>query len=604
MNFHRAQLLNLHWLAILVMACMMMLAPHRVMAALPAGQALLPERLDALKPVGATFPEGLATEVAVAGQPFTKAWRINTYGKEPNKFAYALEARISEPLRKGDVVWISFKARRIEAKTETGEAYFNMRFEQRVDGKYKWPSYVERGVSIGNEWTETSIPFVIDKDLTPADVALVFHFEKAEQHFELSPIRFINFGNKVNIADIPRSVIRYVGDEPDAAWRAEAAQRIENIRKGDLVVQVVNEKGQAIEGAEVAVRMTRNAFHWGTAVNSKQINDDTPDAKKSREILTKYFNRIVYENEVKSKYWGRQDPNNKGAQIKKANQWLRANGFTIRGHVMVWPSWRHSPHLLSLKDDPAALRSKILSDIDEIGTILKGEFDEWDVINEPYNHHDLIDILGKPEMVTWFKAARKVAPNTKLFLNDYTTFQSKEASQAFWDYAKYLIDNGAPIDAIGEQTHIGGTPPPIPYVIERLDHFAKLGLPLEITEFDISSNDDEYKARYLTDFMTVLYSHPNSIGFVQWGFWAGSHWWPDAALWDKDWNIRKHGQAYVDLVTKTWWTNFDGKTAADGSTKLRGFTGDYEVTVRYNGKTTTQKVSLSNAGNVLKIQLR
>ncbi len=163
-------------------------------------------------------------------------------------------------------------------------------------------------------------------------------------------------------------------------------------------------------------------------------------------------------------------------------------------------------------------------------------------------------------------------------------------------FLSILLDNGAPIQAIAEQAHIGGTPPGIPLVLERLDKFSELKLPIVISEFDIFSDDDDFKARYLSDFLIAFYSHPNTTGFTQWGFWAGMHWLPMAALWDKEWKICKHGQVFTDLVSKTWWTNFDGQTSKSGDCKLRGFTGDYEITVYNNGKTVKQKCSLTNKG--------
>ncbi|AEE54614.1 endo-1,4-beta-xylanase [Haliscomenobacter hydrossis] len=177
------------------------------------------------------------------------------------------------------------------------------------------------------------------------------------------------------------------------------------------------------------------------------------------------------------------------------------------------------------------------------------------------------------------------------------------ASEAFYNNVKFLQENGAPIDAIGEQGHIGGTPPAIPKVIERLNRFAELGLPIQISEFDINSNDDDLKARYLSDFMTAVFSHPATVGFLQWGFWEAQHWFPAAALWNRDWTLRKHGKAFTDLVSKTWWTNFDGKTAPDGVSKLRGFCGDYEITITYKGKTSKQQYTLDNQGGVLVVKL-
>jgi hypothetical protein len=151
--------------------------------------------------------------------------------------------------------------------------------------------------------------------------------------------------------------------------------------------------------------------------------------------------------------------------------------------------------------------------------------------------------------------------------------------------------------------HIGGTPPGIPKVLERLDRFAQLGLPIQISEFDINSKDDDFKANYLRDFMIAIYSHPSTIGFVQWGFWEGQHWFPVAALWNKDWTLRKHGKVYTELVTKTWFTNAEGKTSKDGKYKVRGFCGDYEVQVNVNGKVITRVIALTNKGDQLIIKV-
>jgi GH35 family endo-1,4-beta-xylanase len=276
----------------------------------------------------------------------------------------------------------------------------------------------------------------------------------------------------------------------------------------------------------------------------------------------------------------------------------------------VWPSWKHSPKGLdSLKNDTAALRKAILDRVNFIIATFKGKIPQWDIINEITYHHNIVDIIGKPEMIKWYKAAHEADAAATLFINDFTMFHQKEnnadgvGSDYIYNTIKYLLDNGAPLHAIAEQAHIGGTPPGIPHVLSRLDQFSKFKLPIAISEFDIYSDDDDFKAKYLGDFMTAIYSHPNTTGFTQWGFWAGEHWIPMAALWNKDWTLRKHGKVYTDLVTKTWWTNYEGKTAGDGSCKLRGFCGDYEITVTHNGKSVQQKYSLNNKGGKLIVKL-
>jgi endo-1,4-beta-xylanase len=575
-------------------------------AALPEPTRLLEEQLGVLKVYGPNSPQNLAEEVPVIGQSFDKALRINTYGKSPGKGEYGMTARVTTNLKAGDVLWVSFKARKIDSKRETGDAFFELRFDQLVNGKYRWPAYMDRGISIGSEWTETSIPFLMTKDVTPEDVRLIFRFDTYEQSFEIGPVRLLNYGAQVKLSELPRSVVTYLGGEPDAPWRKETLARIEKNRKGDLSINVLNKKGRPVSGAEIDVRMVRNAFNWGTAVNAKEILDPSPAGDKYREILKKYFNQAVYENEGKVRNWSRLKPEERGVKTKQASEWLRQNGLTVRGHVLVWPSWNQTPPYAAYKNEPDKLRAAIDEGIEEQLTKMKGVYDEWDVMNEATINHDVMDLLGPQEMVRWFKQARAGAPGVKLFYNDFTMFHGTDAnskSQKFYNIAKYLKDNGAPFDVIGEQAHIGGTPPAIPFVFERLDYFSQLGYPIQISEFDINNNDDEFKARYLTDFMTAVYSHPNTVGFVQWGHWAGSHWFPVAALWNQDWTIRQHGQAYVDLVTKTWWTDADLKTDAKGAGKLRGFTGDYVVTVKYKGQIVKQKVHLVNKGQAVTIRL-
>jgi len=552
------------------------------------GQSLLPNGVASFVPFGPTAKAPITQQVAVTDQLFPMALEVDTSGAALTKGKFGLTADVKGSMLQGDVLWISVKARSRTSSRETGESFVEVRLEQLVNGKPTFPAHVERGISFGKNWTETSFPFVLRKDVKPEDVRFVINFDHYPQRFELGPVRLINYGPNVKLSDLPRSTVRYEGDDANAAWRAQADKRIEKIRKGDLTVSVVNAKGEPVPDAEVAVRMKRHAFNWGTAIQSSWILDQkSEDAQKYREVLAKYFNQVVYENELKTKYWEKHKPEDRGAGARQANVWLRERGFGIRGHVMVWPSWRQTPPLAQFKDEPQALRTKIFSDIADQTSLLQNQFDQWDVLNEPYANHNVQDILGYSEEAAWFKAARTGAPGVKLFLNDYTLFQGRgpgSPSQHFYDTAKRLREEGAPIDAIGEQGHIGGTPPGIPDVLERLDFMASLGLPIQISEFDINSNDDEFKARYLDDFMTAVFSHPGVIGFVQWGFWAGLHWFPVAALWDEDWNLRAHGKVYIERTTKTWWTNADLHTNARGVAQLRGFLGDYEITVRHAGK--------------------
>ncbi len=132
-----------------------------------------------------------------------------------------------------------------------------------------------------------------------------------------------------------------------------------------------------------------------------------------------------------------------------------------------WPSWKyfHLPGIEEVKDDPEVLGQMVLDHIaDEAGT-LKDMVFEWTVLNEPFTHHDLIDVLGRDAMVDWFKAARQASPEGKLYVNDFSILSGGGLDLGHQDHysetIQFLIDNGAPVDGIGLQGHFGDdvTPP-------------------------------------------------------------------------------------------------------------------------------------------------
>jgi hypothetical protein len=133
-------------------------------------------------------------------------------------------------------------------------------------------------------------------------------------------------------------------------------------------------------------------------------------------------------------------------------------------------------------------------------------------------------------------------------------------------------------------------------LFKRLDRFAAFNKELEVTEFDINTNDEGTQADYTRDFMTAVFSYPQFKAFIMWGFWEGAHWRPSGAMLRRDWSEKPNAQAYNDLVFKKWWTNATGKTSGQGTYTTRGFLGDYEIEVKASGKSKTQHATLAKDG--------
>ncbi len=591
-----------------LLAALLLLTPSMVWGA-PAGtllavQEVVAEAADAMLPDGPR--QGLANFLIVPaeGQPFPEAMQVETLERPAFPWHIRLRIPTSAPLRAGDTLWLGFAARRVHSLQETGEALVGAVVECSQEPHEK---LLERDISVGAEWTSIGIPFVSDRDAKAGEIQVTLRLGYKPQTIEIGGAKLLNYGPGVDIESLPKTDSSYEGSSLDHPWRSAAAARIERLRKGNMAVHVVDANGIPIVGAIVEVRMLRHAFAFGTAIKSTCIaGDDSADNRRYRETIEKHFNKVVFENDLKWPAWvndrgGRQATRE---QILQTLDWCDARGIEARGHVMVWPSWQYTPTFLhELGDEPERLRTEISSHIAEQTALLADRLVEWDVVNESYAHHDLLDVLGRGAIVDWFREAHRGAPNVRLYYNDYTMFSGNghgSPSRHLEETIQYLLKQGAPIGGIGEQGHFGGSPPSPIEVLNALDRFARFGLPIQISEFDIDTSDTELQVAYTNDFLTAAFSHPAVTGILCWGFWEGNHWKPRAAFWDEEWNLRPNGKAWIELVQHQWSTNADLTTDAEGYASTRGFCGSYEVAVTVNGrKVGQQRIELNTDGSSL-----
>ena len=562
----------------------------------------------------------------VTGQAFKSALRVEVTAKPQRAQEVTLSTKVDAAVASGDVLMISFWMRSGAPGEATLDAMFRApmpmggrgarggvpgrrerqdrrrpevrrpwrlaprRPRERPEARARrrsaasWAGSVSAGAadstrppSAGAAWKKVTFPFAVNRDYAKGEAEVVFTLGMKAQTVEIGGIELLNYGTTKKVADLPFTRIGYQGSEPTAAWRKAAESRIEQNRKGNLTVLVKDAAGKPVPGAQVAVRMKKHAFLWGTAVNASAFSNGrmTPEnLERYKQEILKNFNAAVMENENKWPQWSVVA--NRPATVKVID-WLRDNGVIVRGHNLVWPSWNNSnvKEAVEAKGNPPQLAKVILDHISETTRELKGKFVDWDVINETFTNHDFMDILGRQVMVDWFKAARAGDPDAKLYINDFDIIEGDDKAHQD-DYAatiKYLIDAGAPVDGIGLQGHFPSRVTGMDDLIRRVERLAAFGKELEVTEFDINTSDEGTQADYTRDFMTYMFSHPSVKAFVLWGFWEGAHWIPSGAMVRRDWSLKPNGQVYQDLVFKKWWTNADGKTGAKGTFATRGVPG-------------------------------
>ncbi len=433
-------------------------------------------------------------------------------------------------------------------------------------------------VSIGNEWREYYAPAEIVNTRSTSQVSYLFHMGYSSQTVEVAEVRFLNYKNTLEIEDLPETEITYVGQAPDASWRAPARERIDQIRKGAAEIAFFDELGEPLKDAEIHIEMIRHQFGFGTAVVARRI--DT--SKVYRDTLFDVFNEVVFENDLK---WSPFENTSTHSTILRALDTLDAHHVPVRGHNIIWPSYRFMPDFMAdFAKDPEGMRVEIENRFDEVAGFARGRLNDWDVVNEPYSEHDVQDLLGDEVMAEWFKRTRRIDRGVKLYVNDYSILSGGGNNRVKQDYlynlVRYIDSLGGGIDGIGMQGHFSTELTSISKVYDIIDRYADLNKEIKITEHDINITQRGVQADYTRDFMTIAFSHPSVKSLLVWGFWAGAHWKPEAAYFDEDWNIRPHGAVWRDQIKKQWWTPaMDTVSDENGTFKFEGFLGTYSYSL-------------------------
>lgn len=564
-------------------------------------------------------PAPQAEIVAVSGNPeFDRALQITTTASPASagldgEYEFTLGAEIAVAVSANDAAVATFWARSITPpawaqqvahrrkrpgddshhditqhgkgeRARSGDAgYATFAFE-RDGGSFKKSAVA--ALRLTSTWQKFEFPFRIAEDYAPGDAHFQLWLGYGPQVLEIAGVSVRDWGPG-DPAGYP--TVTYAGRDPDAAWRAAAAQRIDQYRKGDLTVTVVDPSGEPVSGAQVHVGMQRHAFNFGTAVDGATLMQGATDGQTYRQIVTQsdMFNQTTFGNNLKWRSW--ENETERETITKPALKWLREHGMTFRGHNLIWPSWGHLPSdLQDLQNDKPALRERIDNHLTDEAGELTGSIDAWDVVNEPYSDHNLQDIFGPDEINRWYVLAKQADPRARLVLNDYDLIAdngwNKRHQDYFYNLVKRIKDGGYPIEGIGLESHFTGLQPTPPAEIYRLlNHYAELGLPMEATEFDIVTTDEQLQADYTRDFLTIMFSHPDVTAVSTFGIWEKNIWNSLAALFRTDWSIKPNGQVWQDLVTEQWWTDVSGQTDGLGAYTARGFLGDYVVTVSAHG---------------------
>jgi len=574
----------------------------------PGGISLIGNNFPSSFKLYSGSAEASKKERSITGQPFKKVVELNTKKKTDNFWGAEYRALIENPVKKNGAALLRFYIRCTSSQKQDSTGVIQVYCQKATPN---WDKSLSKRIIVATKWKEYLIPFTFDKSYQPDSAMLAFGLGASPpQTIQLAAVELLYYGSKVSVEELPKTGETYAGRNSDATWRIEAQNRINKIRKGDFTIRLRDINNLPIPNAEINIEQLQHSFQFGSAVALWRLVSQQSENKIYQNKFLELFNAGGPENSLKWQPWiGDWGSNHFGKIVAlRGLRWLKQKNIPTRGHVMVWPGWDNLPALVSKqRNNPDPIPNIILKHIEDISKPTLKYVYEWDVLNEPYSNHDLMDIFGKKIMIDWFNEARKHNPDSLLYLNDYGILTEGGMNTAHQnDYEEtclFLLKNKAPLTGLGFQGHF--TPPlTSPKTILRiLDRYSKLGLPIKITEFDVDTKDESLQADFTRDFLYAAFSHPSVRGIQFWGFWGKQHWKPNAALYTSNWREKPNGKILKNLTKEKWWTKEKGISNQTGLFTRRAFYGDYQIDTSFNGKKFESKFTFNHDKEIIDIRM-
>ena len=408
---------------------------------------------------------------------------------------------------------------------------------------------------------------------------------------------------------------------------------IEAVRKGFCSLRLVDAGGNPVKDAHVHVAQKGHAFRYGA--NLFMLDQmETPEKNAAYKTLFKdTFNMATLPF-----YWNGLEPE-RGKPRYAADSpffyrrpapdlcldFCEANGIEPREHGLAYerffPAWMSG---LSVRECKFELERRY----SEIAERYARRINTIEVTNEMRwaPGKEITPLYNEPDYVEFcFKLAEKYFPHNQLVINEASRTWSNDTPNQR-DYLlqiKNAMARGARIDAIGIQVHSFSRSYREreemfavrynPFELYRvMDTYAQIGLPIQITEvtfpaFSHLPEDEEIQADILENMYRVWFSHPAVEQIIYWNLvdgyahraepgdmTAGENYYYGGLI-RFDMTPKPAYHRVKELFEKEWHTECDAPHTYDGNYQFKGFLGDYEAEILYDGKTVTVPFKVEKA---------
>jgi endo-1,4-beta-xylanase len=289
--------------------------------------------------------------------------------------------------------------------------------------------------------------------------------------------------------------------------------------------------------ANAASTLAQLAEATGRYFGSATDNPELTDTPYVNTLTGGEFDELVPGNSMK---WQFTEPSQGSFQFAGGDAVValgQQHNMKVRGHTLVWhsqlPGWVSS---LPLNQVQAAMENHITRE----ATQYRGKVFAWDVVNEPFNEDGSFrqDVFfnafggGMAYIADALRTTRAADPTVKLYLNDFNIEGAGLKSDAMFNLASQLKQQGVPLDGIGFQAHLATQVPFPTNMQQNLQRFANLGLDVSITELDVrmplpeTTAQDNAQITYYTNVVKACLAVSRCVGMTLWDYTDKYSWVP------------------------------------------------------------------------------
>lgn len=391
----------------------------------------------------------------------------------------------------------------------------------------------------------------------------------------LAPTRVLRAGFIAALAVMVLVVRPVEGQLLRGRWVDQSQQAIDQYRKTDLHVLVLDASGQPTPGAKVHIQQRRHAFIFGVHPDPRAFAQaDKRPAISLKAPVWRCFNSVALDDagawpkvQSDSQIWDFRI-------VDRMIEWAEAQNMTLRYGAVTSADPDHAPPWLLQLDD-AALEQAVDAHLHRVMTDYRRRVDQFDVHGHMMDHHLVAARLGEAMVRRMHESARAMAPRAKIGVRFENSIHAGRITDLTKTHA-HLREQFIPADLIVLDERLAGSLFHAP-LSRAMNWLRDLHRPVVIGRLEAGGASPTAAAVNLETFLRVAFAEPMVQGVWLAGV-GGELSAPNAALIDEQGQPTPVGEVFDHLVHQVWWTDVTKSADKLGNVRLRVFAGTYHIT--------------------------